>query len=104
MNAMEKIETASHNKGNVTGISTGFADLDYKTAGMQPSDLVLIAARPSMGKTAFVLNIAQNVAFKLTKSFAIFCLVMSKKKSVNLMFSLDYTAHAEQYRTVQLIS
>ncbi len=65
MNAMEQIEKASRNKGSVTGIATGFVDLDYRTAGMQPSDLVLIAARPSMGKTAFVLNIAQHVAFKL---------------------------------------
>ena len=53
MNAMDKIEKASHSNGNVTGIATGFIDLDYRTAGMQPSDLVLIAARPSMGKTAF---------------------------------------------------
>ena len=59
MNAMDRIEKASHNKGNVTGVATGFIDLDYKTAGMQPSDLILIAARPSMGKTAFVLNIAE---------------------------------------------
>ena len=62
MNAMNLIEEASKNKGAVTGIATGFLDLDYKTAGMQPSDLILIAARPSMGKTAFVLNIAQHVA------------------------------------------
>ena len=51
-------------KGSVTGIPTGFMDLDYKTSGMHPSDLVLIAARPSMGKTAFVLNIAQYMAFR----------------------------------------
>ena len=57
MNAMDKIEKASKSSGNVTGIATGFIDLDYRTAGMQPSDLILIAARPSMGKTAFVLNI-----------------------------------------------
>ena len=57
LNAMERIEKASKNKGNVTGIPTGFLDLDYKTAGMQPADLILIAARPSMGKTAFVLNV-----------------------------------------------
>lgn len=62
MNAMDRIEKASRNQGNVTGIATGFLDLDYKTAGMQPADLVLVAARPSMGKTAFVLNIAQHVA------------------------------------------
>ena len=76
MNAMEKIETAARNRGTVTGIPTGFIDLDYKTAGMQPSDLVLVAARPSMGKTAFVLNIAQHVAFKANKTVAIFSLEM----------------------------
>ena len=64
LNALDKIETASKNKGTVTGIPTGFIDLDYKTSGFQPSDLILIAARPSMGKTAFVLNIAQYMAFK----------------------------------------
>lgn len=58
MNAMDKIEKASKSDGNVTGIATGFIDLDFRTAGMQPSDLILVAARPSMGKTAFVLNIA----------------------------------------------
>lgn len=72
MNAMDKIEAASRNNGAVTGIPTGFIDLDYRTAGMQPSDLVLIAARPSMGKTAFVLNIAQHVAFRQNKTVAIF--------------------------------
>ena len=72
MNAMDRIEKASHNKGNVTGVATGFIDLDYRTAGMQPSDLVLIAARPSMGKTAFVLNIAEYVAFKQHQTVAIF--------------------------------
>ena len=59
MNALEKIEKASQQEGTVTGIPTGFVDLDYRTAGLQPSDLILVAARPSMGKTAFVLNIAQ---------------------------------------------
>ena len=58
------IEKASKLKGSVTGIPTGFVDLDYKTSGMHPSDLVSIAARPSMGKTAFVLNIAQYMAFR----------------------------------------
>ena len=64
LNALDKIEKASKNKGTVTGIPTGFIDLDYKTSGFQPSDLILIAARPSMGKTAFVLNVAQHMAFK----------------------------------------
>ena len=63
LNALDRIEAASRMKGSVTGIPTGFIDLDYKTSGFQPSDLILIAARPSMGKTAFVLNIAQYMAF-----------------------------------------
>ena len=62
LNALERIEKASKTKGTVTGIPTGFLDLDYKLSGLQPSDFILIAARPSMGKTAFVLNIAQHAA------------------------------------------
>ena len=84
LNALERIEKASKNKGTVTGIPTGFIDLDYKLSGLQPSDLVLVAARPSMGKTAFVLNIAQYVAFKKNKGVAIFSLEMSKEQLVNL--------------------
>lgn len=102
MNAMDRIETASKNKGSVTGIATGFTDLDYRTAGMQPSDLVLIAARPSMGKTAFVLNIAEHVAFKQNKSVAIFSLEMSKEQLVNRMFSLESSVDAQKLRTGQL--
>ena len=93
MNAMDKIEKASHSNGNVTGIATGFIDLDYRTAGMQPSDLVLIAARPSMGKTAFVLNIAQHVAFRQNLAVAIFSLEMSKEQLVNrLLHSIPESA------------
>lgn len=102
MNAMEKIESAAKNKGAVTGIPTGFIDLDYRTAGMQPSDLVLIAARPSMGKTAFVLNIAQHVAFRQNKTVAIFSLEMSKEQLVNRMFSLESRVDAQHLRTGQL--
>ena len=102
MNAMDKIEIAAKNRGSVTGIATGFADLDYRTAGMQPSDLVLIAARPSMGKTAFVLNIAQHVAFKQNKTVAIFSLEMSKEQLVNRMFSLESNVDAQHLRTGQL--
>lgn len=102
MNAMDRVEAASRNKGSVTGIPTGFLDLDYKTAGMQPSDLVLIAARPSMGKTAFVLNIAQHVAFKQNKTVAIFSLEMSKEQLVNRMFSLESNIDAQNLRTGQL--
>lgn len=102
MNAMDKIETAAKNKGSVTGIPTGFLDLDYRTAGMQPSDLVLIAARPSMGKTAFALNIAQHVAFRKNMTVAIFSLEMSKEQLVNRMFSLESNVDAQKLRTGQL--
>ena len=102
MNAMDQIEKASKNKGSVTGIATGFIDLDYRTAGMQPSDLVLIAARPSMGKTAFVLNIAQHVAFKLEQTVAIFSLEMSKEQLVNRLFSLESKVDAQKLRTGNL--
>lgn len=89
LNALERIEKASKNKGVVTGIPTGFIDLDYKLSGLQPSDLVLVAARPSMGKTAFVLNIAQHVAFKKEKGVAVFSLEMSKEQLVNRLRSLS---------------
>ncbi len=102
MNAMDQIEKASRNKGSVTGIATGFIDLDYRTAGMQPSDLVLIAARPSMGKTAFVLNIAQHVAFKLNQTVAVFSLEMSKEQLVNRLFSLESRVDAQKLRTGSL--
>ena len=90
MNALEKIEKASQQDGNVTGIPTGFIDLDYRTAGLQPSDLVLIAARPSMGKTAFVLNIAQYVAFHENMCTAIFSLEMSKEQARGILSQANY--------------
>ena len=99
MNALEKVEKASKSKGTVTGIPTGFIDLDYKLSGLQPSDLALVAARPSMGKTAFVLNIAQYVAFKKDKCTAIFSLEMSKEQLVNRLFSLESQVDAQALRT-----
>ena len=76
--------------------------MDYKTAGLQPSDLILVAARPSMGKTAFVLNIAQHVAFKANKSVAIFSLEMSKEQLVNRLFALEAQVDAQSLRTGNL--
>jgi len=102
LNALERIEKASKSKGTVTGIPTGFIDLDYKLSGLQPSDLVLVAARPSMGKTAFVLNIAQYVAFRKNKGVAIFSLEMSKEQLVNRMFSLESQVDAQALRTGNL--
>lgn len=102
MNAIDKIEIAAKNKGSVTGIPTGFIDLDYRTAGMQPSDLILVAARPSMGKTAFELNLAQYMAFKKNLTVALFSLEMSKEQLVNRMFSLESNVDAQKLRTGQL--
>ena len=102
MNALQRIEAASKNDGNITGVATGFFDLDVMTSGMQPADLVLIAARPSMGKTAFVLNIAQHVAFKLNRSTAIFSLEMSKEQLVNRLFSLESSVDAQHLRNGKL--
>ena len=102
MNALEKIENAAKTSGTVTGIPTGFIDLDYRTAGLQPSDLILIAARPSMGKTAFVLNIAQYVAFHEDMCTAIFSLEMSKEQLVNRLFSLESRVDAQALRTGNL--
>lgn len=102
MNAIDKIEAAARNKGSVTGIPTGFTDLDYRTAGMQPSDLILVAARPSMGKTAFELNLAQYMAFKKNLTVALFSLEMSKEQLVNRMFSLESNVDAQKLRTGQL--
>ena len=102
LNALDVIERASKTKGNVTGIPTGFIDLDYKLSGLQRSDLVLVAARPSMGKTAFVLNIAQHVAFRQNLAVAIFSLEMSKEQLVNRLFSLESHVDAQLLRTGNL--
>ncbi len=102
LHALETIEKASQTKGNVTGLPTGFVDLDYKTSGFQPSDLILIAARPSMGKTAFVLNIAQYMAFHENYTVAVFSLEMSKEQLVNRLFSLESRVDSQKIRTGNL--
>lgn len=102
INALEKIERASKSSGTVTGYPTGFIDLDYKTSGMQPSDLVLVAARPSMGKTAFVLNMAQYMAFRKDITVAIFSLEMSKEQLINRMLSLESKVDSQHIRTGNL--
>ena len=100
--SLDNIEAASRNKGAVTGIATGFYDLDYKTAGLQPSDLVLLAARPSMGKTAFVLNIAEHIAVKNKITTAIYSLEMSKTPLVNRILSMNSRVDAQVLRTGNL--
>lgn len=100
--ALERIEEASKIKGNVTGLATGFTDLDNYTAGFQNSDFILIAARPSMGKTAFALSIVDNVAVKQGKSAAIFSLEMSKEQLVNRLLAMEAKIDAQNIRTGDL--
>lgn len=102
IHSLESIEAAAKNKGSVTGIATGFYDLDYKTAGLQPSDLILIAARPSMGKTAFVLNIAEYVAVRSHVPTAIFSLEMSKDQLVKRMLAMNSKVDSQAIRTGNL--
>lgn len=102
LDTLERIEKASRNKSAITGIPTGFTDLDYKLSGLQPSDLVLVAARPSMGKTAFVLNIAQHVALRKNYTTAIFSLEMSKEQLVNRLFSMESRVDSQALRTGNL--
>ena len=102
LNVINKIEAAAKHKGTVTGLATGFYDLDYKTSGFQPSDLILIAARPSMGKTAFVLNLAQEISIKNHVSTAIFSLEMSRDQLANRLLSMVSKVDSQAMRTGNL--
>ena len=102
IDVLGKIEAASKNHGVVTGLATGFADLDRQTTGLQPSDLILIAARPSMGKTALALNIGQYVTMKLKKKVAIFSLEMSREQMVNRLLASQSRIDAQVLRNGNL--
>ena len=102
LSVINKIEMAARHKGTVTGISTGFYDLDYKTSGLQPSDLILVAARPSMGKTAFVLNLAQYICVRNKVPTAIFSLEMSKDQLINRVLSMESKVDSQSMRTGNL--
>jgi replicative DNA helicase len=102
INVLEKIEAASRSSSPVTGIPTGFIDLDYKTSGLQPSDFILIAARPSMGKTAFVLNLVDNVAVRKQLPCMIFSLEMSKEQLANRLLSMETNVDSQKLRTGNL--
>ena len=102
MQALSRIEAASQSSGNVTGVPTGFLDLDYKLAGLHGSNLVLIAARPAMGKTAFVLNIAEYVALRKNMAVAIFSLEMGEVELVNRLLSLESNVDSGHIRTGNL--
>lgn len=97
-----KLEELYNNKGHITGIPTGFSDLDFKTSGLHNSDLVLVAARPAMGKTAFALNLAQNAAVHSGIPVAVFSLEMSKEQLVNRMLCSEAMVDSNKMKTGQL--
>jgi replicative DNA helicase len=97
-----KIEELSKNKGKIIGVPTGFHDFDQKTSGLQPSDFILVAGRPSMGKTSFVLNIAQYAAIRANVPVAIFSLEMSKDQLVQRMLSAEANVELQKIRTGDL--
>lgn len=96
------IETIQENKGSLTGLATGFTQLDLYTSGLQKSDLIFVAARPSMGKTAFALNLAQHAALKEKASVAIFSLEMSKAQLVQRMLCAEAMVDSNRIRTGDL--
>lgn len=100
--SFEDFEKLYTNRGQITGVPTGFVDLDRKTSGFQKGDMVLIAARPSMGKTAFVLNIALHAALREGKSVAIFSLEMSKEQLVYRMICSEANVDMQKLRTGDL--
>lgn len=102
VDSIEKIEDIYRSKGKLTGVSTGFVDFDQKTAGLQKSDLILLAARPSMGKTAFALNIIQNAAIRSNVPTAVFSLEMSREQLVNRMLCSEAMLDAQRLRTGEL--
>ncbi|WP_170008560.1 replicative DNA helicase [Bacillus fonticola] len=98
----DHIEMLHNRKGDITGIPTGFAELDRMTAGFQRNDLIIVAARPSVGKTAFALNIAQNVATRTEESVAIFSLEMGAEQLVMRMLCAEGNIDAQHLRTGEL--
>jgi replicative DNA helicase len=98
LDSFSQIEERAANQGTLTGLTTGFIDLDNKLSGLQKSDLVLLAARPSMGKTAISVNIVTNAALKAGASVAVFSLEMSKEQLVQRMISA--TAHVDLQKII----
>jgi replicative DNA helicase len=96
------IEKLQQHKGLVTGVPTGFVDLDEMTSGLQPSDLVLVAARPSMGKTSFVLNIAQHIGTQTEMTVGFFSLEMSKEQLFMRMLTSEARIDAHRFRSGHL--
>jgi len=102
LNTLNSIEEASKTKGRITGIPTGFRELDYKLTGLHPSELILVAARPAMGKTAFALNVAQYAAFRDNRKVAIFSLEMSREQLVTRLMASEAMVDSQLIRTGEL--
>lgn len=102
MEAFERIEQLHEHQGQISGIPSGYPDLDRMTSGFQKSDLIIVAARPSVGKTAFALNIAQNVAARSGESVAIFSLEMSATQLVQRMLCAESNIDSHKFRTGML--
>ncbi len=100
--SIDKLEALAKTKGQITGVPTGFIDFDNKTTGFQPSDLVLIGARPSMGKTALMLNVAQHAAVRKQIPTAFFSLEMSKEQIVHRLMSAEAAVDSQKLRTGDL--
>ncbi|WP_026512012.1 replicative DNA helicase [Butyrivibrio sp. LC3010] len=98
MKVLNNVEEACNLSGYVKGLATGFTELDYMTSGLQNSDFILIAARPSMGKTAFVLNVAQHMAFKMDYTVAIFSLEMPREQLVSRLMSMESRVDSQHMR------
>lgn len=102
MNTFERIEYLHQNKGGITGVPSGFGNLDKLTSGFQPSDLIILAARPSMGKTSLVLNIAQYASIRKKLPVAVFSLEMSREQLVTRMLCAEAMVDQQKVRTGQL--
>ena len=102
VDSFTNLEELYNRKQHITGVPTGFIDLDYRTAGLHGSEFILIAARPAMGKSAFVLNIAANAALKANVPVAIFSLEMSKEQMVNRMLCSEAMVDSNKVRTGKL--
>ncbi len=100
--AQENLERLAQNKSEITGVPTGFYDLDKATSGLHEGEMIIIAARPGMGKTAFALNIATNAAFNTDKAVAIFNLEMPAEQLVNRMISAIGQIDSKKLRTGQM--
>jgi len=99
---IDKLDELARTHGKITGIPTGFTDFDNRTAGLQPSDLILLGARPSMGKSALLLNIAHHVAIRKLTPTAYFTLEMSKEQCVNRLLCAEANIDAQKLRTGEL--